>query len=94
MTTNHSSLTTDPWALIAEIDALLATACSRLANAAYAVNRMRELQRAGQREQYWRELIGLHEHLCVGGEAILEANRIQLAREGIMSQAQQGGLVH
>jgi hypothetical protein len=76
------------------IDAMLATACSRTLNAAFKMNRMRDLLRAGMVEHYWREMIALHEDLVVGGNAILEANRIQLSREGIMSQAEQGGLVH
>lgn len=61
------------------VDALLTTAYSRMLNAGYMLNQMRELHRQGRDIEYWRVAIELGEHLTVGGHAIGEAHRLMMA---------------
>lgn len=61
------------------VDALLAAAVSRILNAGYALNRMRELHRQQLDIDYWRAAVDLGEHLTIAGGAIAEAHRLMLA---------------
>lgn len=76
-----------------KVDAYLAMACSRLLNAGYVLNRMRELNRQDLPLDYWRQAVTLGDHLTVGGHALTEAHRILLAEQGISMQTE-GGLVN
>lgn len=73
------------------VDALLATACSRLLNAASKLNLMRELHRSGCERAYWLTAVDLGEDLQIGGHAITEAHRLLLAEMPIFI-AEKGGL--
>jgi hypothetical protein len=75
------------------VDAMLATACSRLLTAGAVANQMRELNRQAAQMDYWRAAVVLGEHLTVAGHALTEAHRVLLGAQGIVIQ-QDGGLVH
>jgi hypothetical protein len=80
------------------VDAMLATACSRLLHAAHAVNSMREThRRLGNVDAYWRESMDLCEHLAIAGHALTEAHRAMLSDLSLAILTQlptPGGLVH
>jgi hypothetical protein len=76
-----------------EIDAMLATAVSRLMSAGAVVNLMRELNRQEQPLAYWRAAVDLGEHLTVAGHTLTEAHRMLMARQGIAVQTD-GGLIN
>ncbi len=75
------------------VNALLATACSRMLNAAFTLNQMRELIRQDRETEYWQQANVLAEHLTVGGHAITEAHRILLADCPVLCSDGRG-LVH
>jgi hypothetical protein len=75
------------------VDALLATACTRMLRAGNLLNQMRALQLQNRDEDYWRTAVQLGEHLTVGGHAIEEAHRILMAKIGIALQGN-GGWIH
>jgi len=76
-----------------EVDALLATTCSRLLNAAAMVNRMRDMHANDCEEMYWWQANRLGEELSVAGHALTEAHRILLADMGI-SIPREGGTIN
>jgi len=73
------------------VDALLATACSRLLNSAAIISHMRVLHGHGSDSDYWCQNEVLAEHLIVAGRPITEAHGILLAKQGIVLQMP-GGL--
>jgi len=73
---------------IATIDALLATSCSRLLNAAALIDQMRRYAQAGQLDAYWATAVILGEHLQIGGHALVEANGLLLGPRPAPAQAQ------
>lgn len=72
---------------------MLAVAVSRILNAGYILNRMREMQRQGNDAEYWRLHGYLNEHLTIGGHAVMDANWIMLAAEQIAVPVK-GGLLN
>jgi methionine synthase I (cobalamin-dependent) len=75
------------------VDALLATTCSRLLNAAAKVNEMRILHQQQNVLAYWQLATVAAEQLTVAGHAITEAHRILLAKQGL-AIGQDGGLIN
>jgi hypothetical protein len=75
------------------VDAMLATAVSRLLKAAAATRQMRELNRQDLNHAYWKQAVNMGEHLFVAGHTVNVANLILAAEQGIPLQAD-GGLVH
>lgn len=75
-----------------EVDALLATACSRTLQAGALLNHMRSLLSQGREMDYWRTAQTLAEHLSVAGHSLTESHRILLgpAYPGL----QKGELIH
>jgi hypothetical protein len=69
-----------------KVDALLATASSRLLNAGALLNHMRLLHEQGNEIDYWRMAVQLGEHLTVGGEALDDAHKFLLGRIGIVAR--------
>jgi hypothetical protein len=75
------------------VDALLATTCSRLLNAAAQVNTMRVLHQQQDALGYWKMATVAADNLTIAGCAMTEAHRILLAQQGIAIQ-QGGELIH
>ncbi len=74
------------------VDALLATAVSRLLNAAAVLNQMRELHRQDRDVEFWSAALGLGAHLTIGGHCIIEAQRLMLADIPTITLPPEGGL--
>jgi hypothetical protein len=75
------------------VDALLGASCSRMLNAAYKINQMRELYGQGKQIEYWRLARDLAEDLTVGGHCLTEAHRLQIADMPVFAQPE-GGLLN
>jgi len=72
------------------IDALLATAASRMLNAGALIDGIRKLHAANLDEEYWRTLLVIADDLTIGGHALTEANKLLLANAGINTQTARG----
>ena len=75
------------------VDALLATACSRLLQAASTVDSMRRMHLAGENEKYWLLAKLLGEHLEVAGATLTQAHAELLGRMGIAIQHPPEGMI-
>ena len=73
-----------------DVDALLATACSRLLNSAALLNHMRLMHKQGRMADYWTVAVNVGHHLTVAGHSITTAHNKLL---GPAAQ-QQGGPVN
>lgn len=65
------------------VDALLATACSRLLHAGEMVHQMRDLHQEGSRELYWYAVERAAEHIGIAAHAFNEAQAILLRDLGV-----------
>lgn len=71
-----------------DVDALLATACSRLLNSAALLNHMRLMHKQGRMNDYWTVAVNVGHHLTVAGHSITTAHNKLL---GPAAAAQQKG---
>lgn len=71
-----------------DVDALLATAASRLLNSAALLNHMRHLRAQGRMNDYWTVAVTVGHHLTVAGHSITTAHNKLL---GPAAAAQQNG---
>jgi hypothetical protein len=64
------------------VDGLLAVAAERMLRSGEMAQQMRNLQRDGADERYWRMAQQIAEHLVIVGHCLTESHRILLAQAG------------
>ena len=71
------------------IDALLATACGRLSDAAALVNRMRHMAKSGNMYAYWSTCLNVADTLSGCSEMIRQAHAILAPEDALVSHGQE-----